>query len=490
MVATTDSAVLFNGNASNITPYPVAFPSLDPAHIIIQTIAPGTGTVAVAAGVATFSASQTLEIGGRVRIAAGVYYIATRVSATVYTFTTRPTITSTTFWLPDVYTELAPAEFTYTVDGSGVLNAIITDVAVPVTSLVLVFRRTPLLQETELPGAGSLPNATLERMADREIMIDQETRSLMSGIIPSTTVSPTGPTLTQNSFAARTASGSGAADTAITIGGEFSLSGNTLALANTYGDVFGPASVDKYSVVFFSDTTGKHLAGYLGTNPSATPFIETGEITNTTARPLYVEQSWDNAALVGRLFILNAEITAADALSTLQEWQVGGSNRGKLMNTGELRLLDGSAAYPIYSFGAAIQTGMYRDAGGQLRLSVAGADQLRVGGGEVRAMVGLACEIAGVTKLLVGATNSTFGSNLNPDADNTYNLGASAARWLLSFVVKRCWSTTVFDSFGAGTPEGAVAAGVGSTYRRTDGGANTTFYVKESGTGNTGWAAK
>jgi len=43
---------------------------------------------------------------------------------------------------------------------------------------------------------------------------------------------------------------------------------------------------------------------------------------------------------------------------------------------------------------------------------------------------------------------------------------------------------------GAGTPEGNVTADVGSLYTRTDGGAGTTLYVKESGTGNTGWVAK
>ncbi|WP_348624277.1 hypothetical protein ABFT51_07640 [Paenibacillus peoriae] len=43
---------------------------------------------------------------------------------------------------------------------------------------------------------------------------------------------------------------------------------------------------------------------------------------------------------------------------------------------------------------------------------------------------------------------------------------------------------------GTGSPEGIVEAPVGSLYRRTDGGANTTLYVKESGTGSTGWVAK
>jgi hypothetical protein len=40
---------------------------------------------------------------------------------------------------------------------------------------------------------------------------------------------------------------------------------------------------------------------------------------------------------------------------------------------------------------------------------------------------------------------------------------------------------------GDGTPEAVVAAPPGSTFQRRDGAAGTTLYVKESGTGNTGW---
>lgn len=43
---------------------------------------------------------------------------------------------------------------------------------------------------------------------------------------------------------------------------------------------------------------------------------------------------------------------------------------------------------------------------------------------------------------------------------------------------------------GEGSPEAAVEAPVGSIYTRTDGSAGATLYVKESGTGNEGWAAK
>ena len=49
---------------------------------------------------------------------------------------------------------------------------------------------------------------------------------------------------------------------------------------------------------------------------------------------------------------------------------------------------------------------------------------------------------------------------------------------------------TVGTFTGTGTPESVVTASVGSVFHRTDGGAGTSFYVKESGSGNTGWVAK
>ena len=43
---------------------------------------------------------------------------------------------------------------------------------------------------------------------------------------------------------------------------------------------------------------------------------------------------------------------------------------------------------------------------------------------------------------------------------------------------------------GSGSPEGVVTAPVGSLYSRSDGGILTSLYVKQSGSGNTGWAGK
>ena len=49
-------------------------------------------------------------------------------------------------------------------------------------------------------------------------------------------------------------------------------------------------------------------------------------------------------------------------------------------------------------------------------------------------------------------------------------------------VLNKSWLVT-----GAGTPEGTQAGPVGSLYLREDGATGTSLYVKEAGTGNTGW---
>lgn len=55
------------------------------------------------------------------------------------------------------------------------------------------------------------------------------------------------------------------------------------------------------------------------------------------------------------------------------------------------------------------------------------------------------------------------------------------------------WLRETYDQgvlSGNGSPETVVTAPVGTLYRRLDGGAGTTLYVKESGTAKTGWVAK
>lgn len=85
----------------------------------------------------------------------------------------------------------------------------------------------------------------------------------------------------------------------------------------------------------------------------------------------------------------------------------------------------------------------------------------------------------------VGST-ITWGEKFRISKDGTIRTGVSggpAKLWLHA-------TASVSLTTGAGTPEGSIVAQVGSIHLRTDGGASTTFYVKETGVGNTGWVAK
>jgi hypothetical protein len=91
-----------------------------------------------------------------------------------------------------------------------------------------------------------------------------------------------------------------------------------------------------------------------------------------------------------------------------------------------------------------------------------------------------------------GATGYRMnGSKFGPDQDNAKTSGDAAFRWSNVYATNlRPGAGTATWTSGAGTPEGAVTAAIGSLFTRTDGGAATTLYVKESGAGNTGWIAK
>lgn len=91
----------------------------------------------------------------------------------------------------------------------------------------------------------------------------------------------------------------------------------------------------------------------------------------------------------------------------------------------------------------------------------------------------------GTEKWTVGTTG-----HLTPGAATSYNIGsASLPINDLTIGGKLYWTgSTVFDFSGSGTPEGSITASIGSVYRRTNGSTGTTLYIKESGSGNTGWA--
>ena len=96
-------------------------------------------------------------------------------------------------------------------------------------------------------------------------------------------------------------------------------------------------------------------------------------------------------------------------------------------------------------------------------------------------------KVPGSIKLVEGGANSTTGHfDIRPPSGGSEAVGIKVHPFGVIEMGGggRTWRV------GTGTPEGAVTAPVGSLFTRTDGGASTTLYVKESGTGNTGWAAK
>ena len=79
---------------------------------------------------------------------------------------------------------------------------------------------------------------------------------------------------------------------------------------------------------------------------------------------------------------------------------------------------------------------------------------------------------------------------IEPGGSGTFTAGSTSRPYSVTFSNELRYGTNIKLLSGSGTPEGVVTASVGSLYGRSNGGAVTTLYVKESGTGNTGWVAK
>lgn len=95
---------------------------------------------------------------------------------------------------------------------------------------------------------------------------------------------------------------------------------------------------------------------------------------------------------------------------------------------------------------------------------------------------------AGYTALLINPTETTTGSGTKRLIDA--QVGSSSKFTVDNTGTVSISGTAATIRAGAGSPESVVTANIGSMYTRTDGGAGTTLYIKESGTGNTGWVAK
>ena len=86
--------------------------------------------------------------------------------------------------------------------------------------------------------------------------------------------------------------------------------------------------------------------------------------------------------------------------------------------------------------------------------------------------------------------NGVMNSGAYNQTGRFFNLTANLGLTISSLSGAINFATNSFIQSGTGSPEGAVTAPPGSLWLNSSGGSGTTFYVKESGTGNTGWVAK
>lgn len=90
----------------------------------------------------------------------------------------------------------------------------------------------------------------------------------------------------------------------------------------------------------------------------------------------------------------------------------------------------------------------------------------------------------------VSGTNALTGDVVVPSGHTISTSGTGSISSGTSVTTpKIIYTTGVIEIFGSGTPESVVTANIGSVFHRTDGSTGTSLYIKESGTGNTGWTA-
>jgi len=218
--------------------------------------------------------------------------------------------------------------------------------------------------------------------------------------------------------------------------------------------------------------------------------------------PILVEAS--TALFIGNQAGSSATLTFAAGTSQCK-WDISNSESGgafsNLGNANNLMVRESSAgSYTIHQYGDDNDTNAtirHNNSSGLLRLS----------GLELPNNINLslrnAADDANAVKFNVNASDDFSISNTTSNKTNSYSTTGTASGSRHQFNVNAVAKAVIdnkgivvgasgnpFISAGSATPESAVTAPIGSIFIRTDGGASTSVYFKESGTGNTGWVGK
>lgn len=179
---------------------------------------------------------------------------------------------------------------------------------------------------------------------------------------------------------------------------------------------------------------------------------------------------------------LDADLTGLAAGGAAGTVAIGGSPASWSTSPSLTKVIvgSGSVAAPSFTFTGSTSTGLWSYSVDAMNLSVAGVEGWRFKQTETTAVLPLAW----------GATAAAPDAGFARAKAETMRVTAGDANALRDLELRELFfdvNDYVSISTGTGSPEGAVTQRIGSIYLRTDGGAGTSVYVKESGTGNTGW---
>jgi hypothetical protein len=239
--------------------------------------------------------------------------------------------------------------------------------------------------------------------------------------------------------------------------------------------------------------------------------IAQGSIS-TAASALGISATWNNNAETFHLDDGDVTDTASAAGSTLLRRRVGSENRLTLAKDGALQISSPSGST------AALKI-LWQDRNFEIAPSVFGDGmQIREGnltiardGPALRFLNGNGVirygYIVGISAGVIALQTDSAGASLEfsemtapgePPANAIRLWAEDDGSGNTRVMMRRNGSAAqeIFPTFngvrliaGSGSPEGVVSAPVGTIYSRTDGGTGTSVYLKESGTGNTGWVA-
>ena len=255
----------------------------------------------------------------------------------------------------------------------------------------------------------------------------------------------------------------------------------------TWGDITYPyMATDENGILSWRvDSMGNMEIGKNGTGIPSTPYFDfhsSGNAVDYDVRMIVSGGTTANGAgqvqFAASSFVTNSHLPSANSLYTLGDsthyWQntytatlnavVGNIDTielgGNSLTTASTRYIDSHTSGNNIDYDARIEF-----AGGSTTIGT-GSVTIRSASldvtGTIRPLADLGQTLGQSTRRFV----NTFSQNLRP--------GVGGVIW----------------TSGAGSPEGNLSAPVGSLYTRSDGSAGSVMYVKETGSGNTGWVAK